>query len=276
MPIVLYGCENWSLTLREDRRLRVFENRVLRRVSGSKRDEVTGEWRKLHNEELRDLYSLPKIVLVVKSRSMRWAGHVVRMGEGRYLHMFLEGKPEWKSPLGRPRRWWEDNIKMDLREMGGVKTGWSWLRIRTGGGHLWIRWWTFGFHKLTGISWLAAEPVSFSRRTIPHGVSKYVSKCVCQVRRWSRWRPRYLTSVVTGMCTLLSVRGGHMFLWVVKVTCTDLAWFTFIPHRVYHSARELRWVCKCRVADTGSSLTDNTATSSDCRVSCRRFVGCKN
>ena len=72
----------------------MFENRVLRRVSGSKRDEVTGEWRKLHNEELRDLYSLPKIVLVVKSRSMRWAGHVVRMGEGRYLHMFLEGKPE--------------------------------------------------------------------------------------------------------------------------------------------------------------------------------------
>ena len=80
LPIVLYGCETWSLTLREKRRLRVFENRVLRRVFGPKRDEVTGEWRKLHNEELSDLYSLPNIVRVVKSRRMRWAGHVARMG----------------------------------------------------------------------------------------------------------------------------------------------------------------------------------------------------
>ena len=83
LNIVLYGCETWSLTLREERRLRVFENRVLRRVFGPKRDEVTEEWRKLHNEELSDLYSLPNIVRVVKSRRMRWVGHVAHMGEGR-------------------------------------------------------------------------------------------------------------------------------------------------------------------------------------------------
>jgi hypothetical protein len=83
LPVVLYGCEIWSLTLRDERRLRVFENRVLRRVFGPKKYEVTGEWRKLHNEELSDLYSLPNIVWVVKSRRMRWAGHVARMEEGR-------------------------------------------------------------------------------------------------------------------------------------------------------------------------------------------------
>jgi len=93
----------------------VFENRVLRRVFGSKRDKVTGEWRKLHNEDLRDLYSLPNIVRVVKSRRMKWAGHVARMGEGRGVHRVLVGKPEGKRPLGRPRCRWEDNIKMDLR-----------------------------------------------------------------------------------------------------------------------------------------------------------------
>ena len=91
---VLYGCETWSLTLREERRLRVFQNKVLRRVFGSKRDEVTREWRKLHNEEFSDLYSLPNIVRVVKSRRMRWAGHVARMVEGRGLHRVLVGKPE--------------------------------------------------------------------------------------------------------------------------------------------------------------------------------------
>jgi hypothetical protein len=83
LPIVLYGCEPWLLTLREERRLRVFENRVLRRVFGPKRDKVTGEWRKLNNEELNDLYSLPSTVWVVKSRRMRWAGHVARMVEER-------------------------------------------------------------------------------------------------------------------------------------------------------------------------------------------------
>ena len=83
MPVVLYGCESWSQTLREERRLRVFENGVLRRKFGPKRDEVTGEWRKLYNQELKGLYSSPNIVRVIKSRRMRWAGHVASMGEGR-------------------------------------------------------------------------------------------------------------------------------------------------------------------------------------------------
>jgi len=118
LPVVLYGCETWSLTLREERRLRVFENRVLRRIFGPKRDEVTGEWRKLHNEELNNLYSSPNSVRVIKSRRMRWAGHVARMGNGRGVYRILVGKPEGRKPLGRPRRRWEDNIRMDLREVG--------------------------------------------------------------------------------------------------------------------------------------------------------------
>jgi hypothetical protein len=124
LPVVLYGCETWSLTLRDERRLRVFENRVLRRVFGPKKDEVTGEWKKLHNEELRDLYSLPNIVRVVKSRRMRWAWHVARMGEGRGVYRVLVGKPEGRRPFGRPRRRWENNIKMDLQEVGGSCGDW--------------------------------------------------------------------------------------------------------------------------------------------------------
>ena len=123
LPVVLYGCETWSLTLSEERRLRVFENRVLK-VFGPKRDEVTGEWRKLHNEELNDLYPLPSIVRVVKSRRMRWAGHVAGMGEDRVVQRVLVGKPEGKRPLGRPTRRWEDNIKMDLQEVGGGRGDW--------------------------------------------------------------------------------------------------------------------------------------------------------
>jgi hypothetical protein len=95
----------------------LFENRVLRRIFGSKRGEVTREWRNLPNEELDDLYSSNNIVWVIKSRRMRWAGHVMRMGKGRGVYRVLVGKPEGKRPLGRPRRRWEDNINMDLQEV---------------------------------------------------------------------------------------------------------------------------------------------------------------
>jgi hypothetical protein len=114
LPVVLYGCETWSLTSREEHRLRVFENRVLRRIFGPKRDEVTGDWRKLQTEELQRLYSSPSIIRMIKSRRMRWAGHVARMGEKRNAYRILVGK----RPLGRPRCRWVDNIKMDLREIG--------------------------------------------------------------------------------------------------------------------------------------------------------------
>ena len=136
----MYGCETWSLTLRKERRLRVFENRALRRIFGPKRDEVTREWRKLHNEELNDLNSSPNIGRVIKSRRMRWAGHVARMGQGRGVYRVLVGKPEGKRPLGRPRRRWEDDIKMYLQEVGcGVWSASSWLRIGTRVRHLWMR-----------------------------------------------------------------------------------------------------------------------------------------
>jgi len=107
--------------LREEHR-----SRALRRVFGPKRDQVPGEWRKLRNEELRDLYSLPNIVRVVKSRRMRWAGHVARMEEGRGVPRVLVWKPEGKRPLGRPRRRLEDNIKIDLREVG---RGGDWMEL---------------------------------------------------------------------------------------------------------------------------------------------------
>jgi hypothetical protein len=102
-------CETWSLTLREEHRLRVFENRVLRRVFGPKRGEVTGEWRKLHNEELRDLYPSPSIIRIIKSRKIRWAGHVARIGDKRNAYRLLVRKPQGKRPVGRPRRRWVDN-----------------------------------------------------------------------------------------------------------------------------------------------------------------------
>jgi len=116
--VVLYGCETWSLTLREERKLRVFENMVLRRIFGPSWDEGPGEWRRLHNEELSDLYSSPNIVRVIKSRRMRWAGHVACMGEERGVYRVLVQKPEGKRPLGRPWRRWVDNIRMDLQEVG--------------------------------------------------------------------------------------------------------------------------------------------------------------
>jgi hypothetical protein len=96
----------------------MFENTVLRSIFRPKRDEVTGEWRKLHNEELHNMYSSPDMIRQAKSRRMRWAGHVARMGEDRKVYKVLVGKPEGKRPLGRPRRRWEDGIRMDLRAIG--------------------------------------------------------------------------------------------------------------------------------------------------------------
>jgi len=98
----------------------VFKNRVLRRIFGPKRDDVTGEWRKLHNEELNDRYSAPNIGRVIKPRRMRWAGHVARIGGRGGVYRVLVGKPEERRPLGRPRHRWEDNIKMNLQEVGYV------------------------------------------------------------------------------------------------------------------------------------------------------------
>jgi hypothetical protein len=126
LPVVLYGCGTWSLTLGEEHRLRVFENRVLGRIFGPKREE-DGSWSRLHNDELHNLYSSPNIVRVIKARRMRWAGHVARMGEGRGAYRVLVGRPEGKRPLGRPRRRWEDNIKMDLGEIG--TDGANWIRL---------------------------------------------------------------------------------------------------------------------------------------------------
>jgi hypothetical protein len=123
----LYGCESWSLTFREECRLRVFENKVLRRIFGPKRDEVTGEWRRLRNKVRYALYSSPNIIRVIKSRILRWAGHVARMGERGGAYRALVGKPEGRRPLRRPRRRWEDNINMDLREVGWG--GMNWINL---------------------------------------------------------------------------------------------------------------------------------------------------
>jgi hypothetical protein len=126
LPVVLYGFETWSLTLREEQRLRIFQNRVLRKIFGPKREE-DGSWRKLHNDELHSLYSSPNIVRVIKSRRMRWPGHVACMGEGRSVYRILVWRPEGKNPLGRPRRRWEDNIKLDLMEIG--IDGANWIQL---------------------------------------------------------------------------------------------------------------------------------------------------
>jgi hypothetical protein len=111
----VYGCETWSLTLKEEHRLRVFENRVLRGIFAPKRDEVIGGWRKLHNEELHNLYSLPNTIRIMKSRRIRLAGLVARMREKRNAYRVFVEKPEGRRPQGRARRRCEDNIKMDLR-----------------------------------------------------------------------------------------------------------------------------------------------------------------
>ena len=132
--------------------VRLFENRVLGMIFGPRRDEVTGKWRRLHNEELYALYSSPNIIRVIKSRRLRWAGHVARMGEMWVVYRALVGKPEVRRPPGRPKSRWEDNIKIDLREIdwGGIGFYVTQDRDRV----LWIRWWTFGFRKMRGI-WVA-------------------------------------------------------------------------------------------------------------------------
>jgi hypothetical protein len=126
LQVVLYGYEIWSLTLREECRLRVFENKVLRTIFGPKRDEVTGEWRRLHKKELYALL-LINIIWVIKSRRLRWVGNVACVGKRRGAYKALMGKPEGMRPLGRPRHRWEDNIKMDLRDVGW--DGMDWINL---------------------------------------------------------------------------------------------------------------------------------------------------
>jgi hypothetical protein len=157
--------------LREERRLRVFENRVLRRVFGPKRDEVTGEWIKLHNEELHDLYSSPNIVRVIKSRRMIWAGHIARMGEGRGVYSVLVGKPEGNISLGKSRCRWEDNIKMDLQEVGCG--GMDWIELAEDRDRLLVNAvMNLRVPQNAGNFLTGYKPVSFSSRTGLHGVSK--------------------------------------------------------------------------------------------------------
>jgi hypothetical protein len=167
--------------MREERRLKVFENRALR-IFEPKRDGVTGKWRKLHNKELHDLCSSPNIVWVITSKRMRWVGRVARMGEARGVYRVLVGKPEEKRPLGRPRHIWEDNIRMDLQEVacGGMdlvglaQDRGRWQTIVIVVMNLLVQLNEGNF--LTGYS-----PVSFSRSTLLHGVSKYIyAKSACE------------------------------------------------------------------------------------------------
>jgi hypothetical protein len=119
LPVVLYGCETWSLTVREEHKLRVFENRMLRRLFGPKKDGMTGGWRKLHNEELHNLYSLSSIIRIIKPRT-KWVGYVAQMGEKRNTYRLLVREPKGKKSLGRPRCRWIDNININRIECCGL------------------------------------------------------------------------------------------------------------------------------------------------------------
>ena len=138
LPVVLYGCENWSLILREECWLRVFNSRVLRGIFGPKRDEVSVVWNKLHSEELNDLHSSPNIVWVIKLRRMRWVGHVARMGQRREAYTgFCWGNLREKDHLGDPGADGKKILRWMFRKWDlWVWTGSSWFRIGTGGGHL--------------------------------------------------------------------------------------------------------------------------------------------
>ncbi|KAJ4444178.1 hypothetical protein ANN_05968 [Periplaneta americana] len=173
LPVVLYGCETWTLTLREEQRLRVFENNILRKIFGAKRDDVTGEWRKLHNTELHAFYSSPDVIRNINSRRLRWAGHLARMGESRNAYRVLVGRPEGKRPLGMPRRRWEDNIKMDLRRWDMmIENGLILLRIGTNGGL---------FNTLRcfrGNIFYSPWPLSFMQGTQWTRVAAYNKQCI--------------------------------------------------------------------------------------------------
>jgi hypothetical protein len=163
--------------LREEHRLRVFENRVLRRIFWPKREE-DGSWRKLHNDKLHSLYSSPNIVRVIKSRRVRWAGHVVRMGDGRGFCRVLVGRPKGKRPLARPRRRWGNKVKVDLREKG--LDGANWIRLDQDRVH----WRAFvntvmkGSINKAGCCLTSCVTISFLRNILCHGVSKYSSSTI--------------------------------------------------------------------------------------------------
>jgi hypothetical protein len=148
--LVLHGCETWCLTLREEHRLRVFENRVLRRIFGPKVDEIIAYWRKLHNEELHNLYSSPDVIRMITSRRMRWESHIARMGKKRNAYRILVGKPEGKRPQGSPTHKWENNIKIGFRKVGWG--GMDWIDLAQDRGQWRALMNTimnyFGFHKM--------------------------------------------------------------------------------------------------------------------------------
>jgi hypothetical protein len=135
LPVVLYGCKTWSLTLKEGHRLRVFEKSVEEDIWPEREED--GSWRNMHNDELHSLYSLPNIVRVIKSRRLRWVGHVACMEEGGKVYRVFVGRPKRKRLVGRPRCRWEDNIKVDLREIGIDGANWNQLAQDR------VQWWAF-------------------------------------------------------------------------------------------------------------------------------------